>query len=200
MLREARDPDYHQVVLTTNYDDVMERAFRAASEPFDVVWYVADGPEQGKFVHRLHSGDVRLIEDRNTYRGIEIDRRSLVVKVHGTVDRFGPQRDSYVITIDDYLDYLVRADVAAFLPPEIVNKLYSSHFLFLGYGLKDWNLQVILRRIWGGQRLATRASWAVWNPDPIEKLLWEKRGVEVIDARLEEYIAGLEERFLKAVA
>jgi hypothetical protein len=40
----------------------------------------------------------------------------------------------------------------------------------------------------------------VWNPDPIEKLLWEKRGVEVIDARLEEYIAGLEERFLKAVA
>ena len=39
-------------------------------------------------------------------------------------------------------------------------KLRKSHFLFLGYGLRDWNLRVILHRIAGEQRLNYK-SWAI---------------------------------------
>jgi hypothetical protein len=32
----------YQLIMTTNYDDALERAFRAAGEAFDLVWYVAE--------------------------------------------------------------------------------------------------------------------------------------------------------------
>jgi hypothetical protein len=198
-LRTNGDPAYHQLVVTTNYDDLMERAFAEADEPADVIWYVADGRNRGKFIHRREGGEVRLIEDIVAYRGVELEKRSVILKLHGSVDRREPDRDSYVITINDYLEYLIRADVITLLPPELVEKLYRSHFLFLGYGLQDWNLQVILHRIWGSQELTTK-SWAVLlRPDEVDRLLWERRNVDLVDERLAAYIgmveARLEDRF-----
>jgi SIR2-like domain len=177
----------------------MERAFREAGEPVDVVWYIADGADRGKFMHRLYNGELRLIENIKEYRDLDLEKRSLVLKLHGSVDRFDADRDSYVITEDDYIEYLIRADVTTLLPFEIVAKLYKSHFLFMGYGLRDWNLQVILHRIWGEQRITTR-SWAIQpDPDPVDRILWNRRNVDIVDARLDYYIDALERR-VKAVA
>ena len=59
--------------------------------------------------------------------------------------------------------------------------------------MRDWNLRVILRRIWGQQTLSYK-SWAVQlHPDEIEQEFWRKRGVDILDIRLEEYVAGLTE-------
>ena len=46
------------------------------------------------------------------------------------------------------------------MPVTLAAKLRKSHFLFLGYGLRDWNMRVILHRIAGEQRL-TYKSWAI---------------------------------------
>jgi len=46
-----RDKGYrlpYQLIVATNYDDVLERAFTAAGEPFDLVCYIAEGEERGK--------------------------------------------------------------------------------------------------------------------------------------------------------
>jgi hypothetical protein len=40
------------LVITTNYDDLVERALRERGEAFDVVWYEAKGSLGGKFIHR----------------------------------------------------------------------------------------------------------------------------------------------------
>ena len=39
------------LIVTTNYDDALERAFDAAGEPFDVVTYMARRRARGRFVH-----------------------------------------------------------------------------------------------------------------------------------------------------
>ncbi len=71
-------------------------------------------------------------------------------------------------------------------------QLRRSHFLFLGYGMRDWNLRVILHRIWGEQRLKYK-SWAIQrNPDKLEREFWGLRGVDVYDVPLEEYVPALE--------
>jgi hypothetical protein len=81
----------------------------------------------------------------------------------------------------------------------IAAKLRRSHFLFLGYSLRDWNLRVILHRIWGEQKLSWK-SWAVQlNPDTLDREFWRKRDVDILDVRLEDYIAALSER-LQALA
>lgn len=57
LLRES-GADEQLLVLTTNYDDLVERAFEDAGEPFDVVSYEAKpGPLQGFFWHRPPDGD-----------------------------------------------------------------------------------------------------------------------------------------------
>jgi SIR2-like protein len=96
-----------------------------------------------------------------------------------------------VITEDDYIEYLTRTDISSFIPVTLAAKLRRSHFLFLGYRLRDWNLRVILHRLWGGQRLTYR-SWAVLvDADPVEEEYWVRRNVDLVDVPLEEYVAHL---------
>jgi SIR2-like domain len=182
----------HQLIVTTNYDDALERAFIEEEEPFDLLIYVAEGRHRGRLVHHPPRVEPRP-EPRpvsNAYRGVSLEERTVILKMHGAIDREHKERDSYVIAEDDYVDYLTR-DIARVVPAKLAEKLRNSHFLFLGYSLRDWNLRVILHRIWGGQRL-TYKSWAIQlNVDDIDEKLWETRGVELFGVDLGKYVQEL---------
>jgi hypothetical protein len=181
----------YQLIVTTNYDDALERAFRAAGEEFDLVSYVAEGQHRGKFLHLPPDGVSRLIERPNEYDALSLSRRTVILKIHGAIDRLDPEHDSYVITEDHYIDYLTQTDISNLVPVTLAARLRRSHFLFLGYSMADWNLRVILHRIWGQQAL-TYQSWSIQlDPKPIEEGFWRKRGVEILHAPLEDYIDAL---------
>jgi hypothetical protein len=191
----AADPLRRQLVMvTTNYDYLLELAFQAEGEPFHLVSYVAEGEARGKFYHWPPVGEARLIEAPNQYDGLMADQHPVILKIHGAVDRGNPERDSFVITEDHYIDYLTHTKIESLIPVPLPAKLKKSHLLFLGYGLRDWNLRVILHRIWGEQKL-TWKSWAVQlDPGDIDREFWRKRDVDILDVRLEEYTAALRER------
>jgi SIR2-like domain len=191
----AHDPNAprYQLIVTTNYDDVLERAFLEHGEPFDLVTYDAEGPFRGKFTHRPHGGEPVTIHEPNTYRDLTTAKRTVILKIHGAVDRADESRDSFVITEDHYIDYLARTDVSKLFPVTLVGMLRRSHCLFLGYSLRDWNLRVILNRIWGDDRLRAK-SWAVQrSTDRLDRELWTRRDVMLLDVPLEGYVAGLHE-------
>ncbi|HEY3181272.1 MAG TPA: SIR2 family protein [Gaiellaceae bacterium] len=197
-LRDHGQGSPYLLVVTTNYDDTVERAFREAGEPFDLVWYQAEGEDyRGKFWHLTHpqeSSVPRVIDRPNEYTEISLDERSVILKVHGAVDRVNADGDSYVITEDHYIDYLTRTDIASLVPIELVAKLKRSHFLFLGYALRDWNVRVILHRIWEEQPFDFR-SWAIQrNTHAVDELLWHKRNVSLFDVDLDEYVTELGRR------
>jgi hypothetical protein len=80
------------------------------------------------------------------------------------------------------------------MPKALVAKLTRSHFLFLGYSLRDWNLRVILRRLWKERKLPYK-SWAIQiHPDELEQKFWSERGVDIYPVSLEDYIAALRQR------
>jgi hypothetical protein len=194
-LREKGYSSGGQLIVTTNYDDLMERAFREAGEEFDLVAYTADDKHQrGKFWHWPPGGEARIIEIPNKYLDLSLERRSIILKIHGAIDRENSGRDSFVITEDNYIDYLTRTDISNLVPVTVAAKLSTSHFLFLGYSLRDWNLRVILHRIWGEQKLSYK-SWAILlNPQPLDQEFWRKRDVDIYNASLEDYITALAER------
>jgi hypothetical protein len=99
--------------------------------------------------------------------------------------------ESFVVTEDDYIDYLAESDVSGALPVGLTAKLRRSHFLFLGYAMSDWNLRVVLNRLWGDQTLSYR-SWAV-QPDAaaLEREFWRRRDVDVLELPLEAYAEAL---------
>jgi DNA-binding SARP family transcriptional activator len=191
LLRERGVP--HQLLVTTSYDLALEAAFLEAGEEFDVVSYVASGPHRGKFCHIGPDGSGRLVDLPNTYATeLSLETRTVILKLHGQVDR-GPDREweSFVITEDDYIDYLSEGDIAGAIPVGLAAKLRRSHFLFLGYTMADWNLRVILNRLWSDQPLTYR-SWAV-QPDakPLEREFWRRRDVDVREVSLDRYVETL---------
>jgi SIR2-like protein len=196
----------YQLIVTTNYDFALETAFEDAGEEFDVVWYEAkrNPLQQGKFWHRAPNREPVLIEEPNSYpdpsRGdpeLSFDRRTIILKLHGAVDPNDEKRDSFVITEDNYIDYLSRGDIAAQIPVKLKERMEESHFLFLGYRMRDWNLRVILNRIWGARELDL-TSWSVQlRPKSeaqaeIEEQLWRSRGdVTSLYFPLQDYVAEL---------
>jgi hypothetical protein len=197
-LRDAGKLRGYPLILSTNYDDLLERAFEAAGEPFDLCAYVAEGTdaERGKFRHQPSGGTLRTITEPESYLDVSLDERAVILKVHGFVDRDGSAepRDSFVITEDHYIDYLTRTDLRQLLPPNLLARLAECHFLFLGYSMRDWNLRAMLQRLWS-ERSTRWDSWAVQlSPDPLERKSWELRGVRILEIDLDTYLAGLRER------
>jgi hypothetical protein len=190
----------YPLIITTNYDDVMERAFDAIGEPYDLVFYAAQGPHKENFLHRAPGEPARPVSRPKQYRikidgkeSLLLERRPVILKIHGAVDRQSPGLDSYVITEDDYIDYLTLTDLKSLLPMPLPEWLNRSHFLFLGYSLADWNMRAFFRRIWKDQEL-TYNSWAVEIRDrPIDQKVWRKRNVDVVVSSLEDYFADQEE-------
>jgi SIR2-like domain len=194
LLRERGLP--HQLIITTNYDRALEDAFDKYDEEYDLVWYEAKkGELRGRFIHRAPGADPVPIERANKY-GLSREQRTVILKLHGAVH--GDKRwDSYVITENSYIDYLSQGDISSRIPILLLDHMRESHFLFLGYSMRDWNLRVILNRIWGTQQL-DRRSWAVQREPnspaarAIEEALWRDRGdVTPIYISLKEYIARL---------
>jgi DNA-binding SARP family transcriptional activator len=190
LLRERGLPP--QVVVTTSYDTALEQAFEEAGEAVEVVSYLATGRHRGRFCHIEPGGAGRLIEEPNTYATeLSLDRNTVILKLHGQVERTTAREwESFVVTEDDYIDYLAQTEIAAAVPVSLAARLRRSHFLFLGYTMADWNLRVILHRLWGDQPLSYH-SWAV-QPEPkaLEREFWHRRDVDVLELPFEEY-AGI---------
>jgi DNA-binding SARP family transcriptional activator len=194
LLREQGAP--HQLIVTTNYDLALERAFEEEGEELDIVAYVASGPHRGRFWHRPPSEAPRPIDVPNTYATeLSLERRTILLKLHGAVDPL-PEREweSFVITEDDYIDYLGRSELTAVVPVSLAAKLRRSHFLFLGYEMADWNLRLILNRIWGERPVAYR-SWAVQrSPSQLAHAFWRRYDVAALDVDPHAYVELLERR------
>jgi hypothetical protein len=179
-------------MVTTSFDDSLEAALRDAGEPFQVVSYVAHGRDSGRFLHTAADGSTRIVNEPNADAAITTGETPVILKIHGCVDRTpGREWESFVVSEDDYIDYLAGVEPSSAVPVTLAAKLRRSHFLFLGYGVLDWNLRVFLRRMWGDERVAYR-SWAV-QPDPAPLALdfWRHRNVEVFDVPLDEYVGEL---------
>ncbi len=190
-LRERGAPQ--QLIVTTGYDLALEEAFLAEGEEFDVVSYLAAGRNRGKFCHFAPAGTVRVIDVPNTYATeLDLERRTVILKLHGGVDP-APERawESFVVTEDDYIDYLPRSDLATEVPVGLAARLRRSHFLFLGYGMREWNLRLVLNRLWAGGPVNYR-SWAVAPAaPPVERAFWRSRDVDLLEASLEDYVDSL---------
>jgi hypothetical protein len=119
-------------VLTTNYDNLMERAFE----------------EQGKrpvtVIYDVH-GDATDLPNPT-------EMEPLVYKFHGSLER----PTTMVCTEDDVIQFLSSLiNGIPPLPSLIKRSFMESSILFIGYGLKDWNIRVMLRAL-----RASRPEWA----------------------------------------
>jgi hypothetical protein len=185
----------HMLALTTNYDDALEQAFEAAGEPFSVVFYRAS--REGRcWLRHGREAEAEVIPRPETYTGISLNERSVILKVHGAVDRAERRsfNDSYVISEDHYIDFLATTRLETLVPKALLVPLLNSALVFLGYRLKDWNLRVILHELWSNRDFGYPA-WAVHRGvDAVDAAIWHSRNVKLHDADLCDYVQDLSAR------
>jgi hypothetical protein len=175
------------VIVTTNYDTLLEQAFREEGKEYDLLVYPADNDEYANGMLWWEHGkeEPRKLK-ANEIDDAEIGRRNLIYKMHGSVSATSSDWDSFVITEEDYVEFLARKRNAV---PTAFRRFFKDHFfLFLGYGLQDWNFRVLLKEVSG----AGNTSWAILkNPSLLDQALWGQRKVKLYDLLLEDFVAEL---------
>lgn len=200
------------LIVTTNYDDLTERAFRAQGRPFDLVVHPTQRSDLAASVLWWKHGEREPVpEDPNKLPMNErLKTTTVIYKMHGTVvrpwhrggeptveDDGSGRDDSYVITEEDYIDFLHRMTQRVAVPTQFMDYFSSRQFLFLGYGLRDWNLRVVLKNLNSVLNSFDREedadpSWAIQgNPSILEKKLWERRRVDIYDQDINEFVDKL---------
>ena len=196
------------LIVTTNYDDLTERAFKRLGLPFDTVVHPTDRKDvEASILWWKHNASEPEIVPPNQLF-IELKSTNVIYKMHGTVDRLTSKWDSYVITEDDYIDFLSRMTGQTAVPAQFMRHFRTRHFLFLGYGLRDWNLRVVLKNLRtvlptvdeassraGDDEEEELRSWAIqYNPSDLETELWNARKVKIYDVDINEFVEKLRAR------
>ena len=193
------------LIVTTNYDDLTERAFINANRPFDLVIHPTDRKEVEASVLWWKSGASEPIAVPPNQLYIDLKKTTVIYKMHGTVDRTLSKWDSYVITEDDYVDFLSRMTTQTAVPALFMRHFRTRSFLFLGYGLRDWNLRVVLKNLESTLPVADASpapgldaqeglvpSWAIqFRPSEFESVLWRARRVTLYDVDINKFVQQL---------
>lgn len=193
------------VIVVTNYDNLVEKAFRSAGKPYDLVVYPADRKDiAGGILWWPHGATEPTIRAPNDLaRDIDLAKTTVIYKMHGTLDPSDARDDNFVITEEDYVEFLSRMTTSTAVPSLFFEHFMERSFLFLGYSLSDWNLRVILKslnrllsqtRARPAQDQAQQAlpSWAIqYRPSELEQTLWKHRNVSIFDMTVDSFVAKL---------
>ena len=133
------------LIATTNYDNLIEKAFDAQERPYHLVAY----PEREEFAGSVlwwKPGVTEPEPHKPSELPLSLTDTTIIYKMHGTVSR-RKVWNSFVITEEDYVRFLARMTDKVAIPSRFMWKFKNSAFLFLGYGLRDWNLRVMLESL-----------------------------------------------------
>jgi hypothetical protein len=159
MVRALASMDF-PIIITTNYDQLMEQALRDHGKEPRVTVYSADENEET----------------------IDIDdpspERPVVYKLHGDIR----ERVSLVVTDEDYIQFVMRMMTTKErcdpIPLSLKEALTESAMLLVGYSLLDYNLRLLFKTLrWKLDPANTPVMYSVdYRPDElIEDVWWNQR-------------------------
>jgi signal transduction histidine kinase/FixJ family two-component response regulator len=155
-------------ILTTNYDDLLERAY--------VMFNTTD---RCNFVY-VHNNFAQLPK-------LASEKKFFILKIHGDVNDI----DSVVLTKTDYARMVYKNEAYR----ATISNIISTHtILFVGYGLGDYDLNLVLEEHAAIFRQYGKRHYAIIkNPGHImSKSLYEHYNVTVIPYNDKEDFAGAE--------
>jgi len=147
------------LIVTTNYDGLMERAlFQANKDP----------------VVRVY--DPRENVPTEDYYGELTAESPLVFKIHGDIHK----PETLVITDEDYIHFVLRmGDRDQFHPIPMAIRFRFSRWpmIFVGYGLLDYNLRLLFRNLrWRTDPASRPPSYSLdVSPDALVQAIYDTR-------------------------
>jgi hypothetical protein len=175
------------LIITTNYDNLMERAL--GKRPHRVVVQPVDGFKDNDDWAELQQ-DLAITDDR------------IVYKIHGSFrdPKNSGQPSRVIITEEDYIQFLtvVGREVGG-IPTPIKAMIQEGTLLFLGYGLEDWDFRTIFKGLVESLEPSERRRAFAFqkNPPDFWVKFWEKKDVTIYNVDLYEFADELENQWKK---
>ena len=174
-------------IVTTNYDDVLERRLASAGLPYHLLSYQADGPHSGLFYHRTPDDDLRIIERPRNIR--KLADAFVIVKMNGGFDRQRRIPESYATARLDY--WYLAAGIPDIFPVAVQQTLSANPLLLIGTSLQAPDIESLVR--FAHKEHPGPRSWAITLRDT-GKEYWQQCGVEIMNLRLQPYVNELRAR------
>jgi hypothetical protein len=196
-----------KLYVTTNYDDLIERAL-AEVDPPRHPHVLVDRLDKGLWIYKQDAEPEPVLP--NNLEDLLGDGQTgeptapIVFKLHGGIDRKKRENDTYLITEEDYVNFLGRAE-DHYIPAYIRRLMAGKKLLFLGYSLEDWNVRVILSKLANSGRQAPGAGeddadrrdgefryWAVVRGrNDAEQRVWQAKNLNIYSMDLREFTKNL---------
>lgn len=172
------------LILTTNYDTLMEQALEQAGVVFDVIAYQPEPKSTaGKLLYLKH-GET----ESRVHRAAQFTQHpgcTVVYRLNGPAFEHGRPRGIYAITEEDQIDWILSLQTT--LPAFVEMELAEKPLLSLGHSARDWSQRALLRML-RGQTRSKQIAWAVaLNPAPLSVMVWQRYAVEVFNLDLNEF-------------
>lgn len=195
---EAFD-DY--LIITTNYDCLMEAALDALDVPYAVlVTRRSDQKVLVRFSNKLK--DAAKLNQKNSkkqypnYFNLSKPMKLVVLyKIHGCLNPgLEVTDDSVVISDSDYINYISQMGTnQGVIPAYVTSLMENRRFLFLGYSLSDWNVRSIYETL-KKKRIRDKniRDFAVMRKvEEYEKVFFDNNNIQIIMADLNDYVDGI---------
>jgi hypothetical protein len=204
--RDDQAGDY--LIITTNYDGLVEIALDRAHVPYAVLTVPR---EDWKVDVHFHGVQEYLDYSNERYAGFcekiksvpprdlsALGKRSkpivVLYKIHGDLYPPGaqPRPDSIIISDDDYVRYIQQDARIGMVPAFVTDLMEKKDLLVLGYRFADWNvrslyLSIVEKRVAGDQQ-----DWAVAREiGRQERGFFDSRGIHMIETSLDHFWAGI---------
>jgi hypothetical protein len=145
------------LVITTNYDQLLERALREAGKAPRVSVYKPEPEVTTDFRNATAQSPV-------------------IYKLHGDI----AQRESLVVTDEDYIQFVLRmSDKEPYDPVPLSLKFFLTGWttLFVGYSLIDYNLRLLFKTLrWKIDAANVQDMYSVdVRPDPLILDVWQSQ-------------------------
>lgn len=175
-----------ELIVTTNYDELMERALKDVGKSWERVVQPMAGFDSAA------QGQVKDVLSKQ--QGV------VLYKIHGSLH--DSKNAELVISEDDYAQLLSVLHTEAGVPPLIKARLVDATLLFLGYSLEDWDFRTLfyglIERLPKQKR---RRSFALQKGPPAFWVdLWEKKDVTIYDVDIYDFADELKKRYAQFVA
>jgi hypothetical protein len=174
-----------RLIVTTNYDRLLERAFM--NKPYELVVQPISGFSE--------EDQIKLQERLSAPQG------PIIYKIHGSFHDNGAlpgqshDTQRLILTEEDYIQFLSivgRQDMG--VPTLVSEKMINGTILFLGYSLQDWDFRTIYKTLIEPLPEKQRPkSFAIQkNPPDFWVRYWESKKVTILDVDLYQFASDLQ--------
>lgn len=179
------------LIVSSNYDDLLEQSMQQAAVPFDVVINRGGSDFRTEVAWQRHGQKSPEIVSPRKLDEMSLTDCSVIYKYSGSIDRDRRHRENstFLVTDSDYLASLLIGEQA--IPSIFRHQLSRNSLLLLGWSLRSWHNRGFFQQV--APRFTSRPNWSfLFRPSLVEQAFCERSKIDLFDEDLNNFVDRME--------